>query len=76
MKSRAKSRAKSRQCKRTFKRAQAGLPDGIFPYQNLQFWFILRGIGMENFEMVYKLCLGIFFKCQFKNKIHQKEIKK
>jgi hypothetical protein len=25
-----------------------GLPDGIFPYQNLQFWFVLRGLGMEN----------------------------
>jgi hypothetical protein len=31
------------------------LPDGIFPNQNLQFWFILRGRGMENFEIVYSL---------------------
>jgi hypothetical protein len=30
---------------------------------------------MGNFEMVYRLCFGIFFKCQFKNKIHKKEIK-
>jgi hypothetical protein len=36
----------------------AGLPDGIFPYQNLQFWFILRGRGMEILEMVYSLHFG------------------
>ena len=39
----------------------AGLPDGIFPYQNLQFWFVLRGLGMENFEMVYLLFLVYFW---------------
>ena len=38
-----------------------GLPDGIFPYQNLQFWFVLRGLGMENFEMVYLLFLVYFW---------------
>ena len=39
----------------------AGLPDGIFPYQNLQFRFILRGCGMEILEMVYLLCFGILW---------------
>ena len=38
-----------------------GSPDGIFPYQNLQFWFILRGRGMEILEMVYSLCFCILW---------------
>ena len=42
-------------------RLEAGLPDGIFPYQNLQFWFILKGRGMEISEIVYSLCFGILW---------------
>jgi hypothetical protein len=33
----------------------AVMPDGILQNQSLQFWFILRGRGMENFEMVHSL---------------------
>jgi hypothetical protein len=35
------------------------MPDGIFPYQNLQFWFILRGRGMGILEIVYSLRFDI-----------------
>jgi hypothetical protein len=36
----------------TKRRLQARLPDGMFPYQNLQFWYILRGLGIK-IEMVH-----------------------
>jgi hypothetical protein len=26
-----------------------GLPDGLFRYQNSQFWFLLMAVGSENF---------------------------
>jgi hypothetical protein len=37
---------------------RAGLPDGIFPYQNLQFWFILRGIWYGKFRNGVQVAFG------------------
>jgi hypothetical protein len=58
--------------------AMPGLPDGIFPYQNKQFWFILRG-GMEILEngifVVFSYSFSIFLIYQIKNKMHNYNIK-
>jgi hypothetical protein len=32
---------------------QSGLPDGIFSNQKYQYWYILEGLGMENFGICY-----------------------
>jgi hypothetical protein len=38
----------------------AGLPDGLFWYQNSQFWLLLMAAGSEKFDMVPWFNFGLF----------------
>jgi hypothetical protein len=41
---------------------EPGLPDGIFSVQKCQFWYILEGLGMENFGVLHgKLVFLLLF---------------
>jgi hypothetical protein len=38
-----------------------GLPDGLFRYQNSQFWFLLMAVGLENFRHGSMVCFWFFW---------------